>query len=200
MTEGRARIDWFGTLSATSSRGELMALLQTLPQEQWSERASDGWSLLHYACTGPNLAALVALLRFGIDPSTPTTVTRTTAVHCAAKGQPRLLEVLCAAGANMRALNFVDCSALDTALARSESFECARILVANGVRLRTARGPFPPQLVAFERGVLCCRTVVVVLLGLKRRRGAVMRALDRFMVRAMGYAVWSTRYAKAWIL
>ena len=57
-----------------------------------------------------------------------------------------------------------------------------------------------PELEAFERGVLRCRAAVVVLLGLKRRRGDVMWALDRWVVRELCFALWATRTNVQWSL
>ncbi len=83
-------------------------------------------------------------------------------------------------------------------------FDCAHVLVANGARLSTVsytyRRFITPELVAFERGVLRCRAAVVVLLGLKRRRGDVMWALDRWVVRELCFALWATRTNVQWSL
>lgn len=42
-----------------SQKGELAQLLNTL-RERLAQCDKDGWSLLHFACTGPNVAAIVA--------------------------------------------------------------------------------------------------------------------------------------------
>ena len=81
--------------------------------------------------------------------------------------------------------------------------DCVRVLVANGVRLSTVGERYyrdiTLELEAFERGVLRCRAAVVVLLGLKLRRGDVMWALDRWVVRELCFAVWSTRSNSQWV-
>ena len=126
------------------------------------------------------------------------------AAHVAAMyNQPRVLEVLCSAGVDFRAPNQNGSSALDLAV-RFGKDDCARVLVANGVRLSTTgeqyRHFITPELEAFERGVLRCRAAVVVLFGLKRRRGDVMWALDRWVVRELCFAIWSTRTNVQWSL
>lgn len=114
----------------------------------------------------------------------------------------RVLEVLCAAGSDLRALCFDDNrSPMDIAL-RNNTTPCIRLLVANGVRLSSAgklcRNRITPELWALERGVLCCRAAVLALLGLKRRRGDVLCNLDRWVVREVCFAVWATRTDKTW--
>lgn len=164
---------------------------------------SYSWTLLHYAACGPNVAAVVALLAHGLDVNELDVAARTPA-HVATSffSQPRVLEVLCAAGAAVRTKNASRDALLDRALDHHAA-ECARILVANGVRLSTVRkehrARITPELVAFERGVLRCRAVVVVLLGLKKRRhGDVMRELDRFVVLEIAVCIWATRADKGW--
>lgn len=91
-------------------------------------------------------------------------------------------------------------SALEAAL--ENSAVCVSVLLANGMRLRSVRDVrqllITPEMEALERGVLRCRALAVALLGLKRRRGAAMRALDRFLVREMALACWCTRAEKPW--
>ena len=52
---------------------------------------------------------------------------------------------------------------------------------------------------ALEQGRMRCRAVILALLGLKRRRGDVLRQLDRWVVREeLAVAVWTTRADVAW--
>ena len=117
-------------------------------------------------------------------------------------GQPRALELLCASGATLLITENTGHTPLEFSLRHGTSIECDRVLVANGVRLGTVREEYrrhiTPELEAFERGVLSCREAVVVLLGLKRRRGDVMRDVDRWVVREIAFACWATRTDRAW--
>ena len=89
-----------------------------------------------------------------------------------------MLEVLCATGADLRTRNEDGVAPIDCALsnARKDGGESVRVLVANGVRLRTVHERFrdliTPELEAFERGVLRCRAAVVAMLRVKQARCA----------------------------
>ena len=204
-------IDWHRVWQATRD-GLLYHELCKLPRARWAERdLADGFSLLHHAARGNDVAAAVALLQSGLVDVNARTRTSLTAAHLAALSKnPAMLEVLCAAGADMRAQDDSASAPLEwsvrtltgTVHLTPPAVACVRVLAANGVRLTTVKQQYAnritPELWAFERGVLRCRAAAVVLLGLKRRRGDVMRALDRWVVRELCLAVWSTRTHKAW--
>lgn len=187
-----------------AQKGRLMDALNLLPRAHWTERNSSGVTLLHYACYGDNVAAFLALLAHGLDLGARSSLGWSVAFIAASQSQHRMLALLCAAGADLRATTRTSCkSPLDAAL-RGRTLKCARVLVANGVRLSTvgesSRCHITPELHAFERGVLQCRDVIVVLLGLKRRRGDAMRDVDRWLVRELAFACWATRTDKKWQL
>ena len=121
----------------------------------------------------------------------------------AARLQPRVLEVLCAAGADLRARAKQGQSPIDHALMRSskDGGETVRVLVANGVRLSTVCEHvccyITPALEAFERGVLRCRVAVVAMLRVKRASGQLVR-WDKFLLAEIALCIWSTRYDKGW--
>ena len=198
-------IDWDGAVLEESRAGRLLALLNTLPRARWAERdPEDNETFLHYAARGENVGAVVALLQSGLVDVNARNTGGNNAAHVAAtERRSRVLEVLCAAGVDLRAHTQNGSSALDRAV-RLGKVDCARVLVANGMRLSTVRDTcrrhITPKLEAFERGVLRCRAAGVVLLGLKRRRGDVMLALDRWVVRELCFALWSTRTNVQWSL
>ena len=198
-------IDWRRVVFKESGAGRLLALLNTLPRARWAERdALDGEPFLHYAARDGNVDAAVALLQSGLVDVNARNTGGNNAAHVAAtERRSRVLEVLCAAGVDLRAQTQDGSSALDLALVWSKN-ACARVLVANCVRLSTLHKDnhmyITPELEAFERGVLRCRAAVVVLLGLKRRRGDVMWALDRWVVRELCFALWATRTNVQWSL
>lgn len=180
-----------------------MAVLEQLPRARWTEQGPGGQMLLHSACEGNNVAAVATLLAHGVHVDAHTANSGCAAHYAALSSQPRVLELLCAAGADLRATSTAGYSPLDCALIHLPCpDDCVRVLVANGSRLSDAgaryRGLITPELWAFERGVLSCRAVIVALLGIKRRRGDAMCALDRWVVREACYAVWATRTDKAW--
>ena len=196
-----APVAWGAVLEA-AKKDALMELLSTLPRERWADQDTGGRTLLVYACHGNNVAAAVALLGH-VDANARTNTGWTAAIEAAWNAQPRMLEVLCAAGADLRASSVDDFSALDVALHGSSSFKCVPILVANGVRLFTARlysSNITPQMRTFERGVLCCREAVVALLRVKRASGGQLARWDKYLLAEMAKCVWTTRYAREWQL
>lgn len=129
------------------------------------------------------------------------------AMSAARSAQPRLLEFLCAAGMPLRMTNDDDDSPLDVALdGLPRTAECVRVLLANGVRLRSARPLFcnrvriTPDLLSFERGVLRCRVATVAMLRVKRASGVGLVRWDRFLLAKLAVCVWATRYARPWAM
>ena len=125
------------------------------------------------------------------------------AAHVAAMyDQPRVLEVLCAAGAHLRTRDATFRTPMEDALHQTQQGNdlCARVLVAYGMRLSTVSEDFrhciTPELVAFERGVLCCRAAVVAMLRVKRAGKLWM--WEKFLLLEMAVCIWSTRYDKGW--
>lgn len=195
-------IDW-NAFREAGKGGRLLELLMKLPRERWAERTEYG-TILHLACRGPNVAAVVALLQSGlVDMNARNKWGNAPANWAAQYTQPRALEVLCAAGADLRACNKYAYSPLDGALsiADEDGGETVRVLVANGVRLsmvhRRNRSLITPELEAFERGVLRCRAAVVALLRVKRASGKLW-LWDKFLLAEIALGIWATRYDKGW--
>lgn len=187
------------SLSDAAEEGRLLALLKTWPQERLLQPGPHGTPLLHYACG--DVAATIVLLAGGLDVNARTTTTGWSALHCAAiNGHPRVVEVLCAAGADVHAGDSTGATPLDFALLASPPDLCARVLLANGARLSTARHDVrrrvKPELEAFERGVLACRAAALAMLSVKRAGRLVY--LDKYLLRELAVSVWTTRWAKEW--
>lgn len=183
---------WNDTVMEAARNDTLMELLRMLPRWRWGERSSEEWTFLHYACYGNNEAALVALAH-ELDVDARDHAGSSPAHLAALLARPRVLEVLCAAGASLRALDNEGYSPLDSALCSpfERGLECAAVLVANGVRLSTARERWraTPELDAFEQGVLHCRAAVVALLR-------TVPLMDKCVARAL----WATRWDSAWTM
>lgn len=146
------------------------------------------------------MAAVVGLLASGLVDVNARNTWGVTPAHYAAEAQPpRILKVLCAAGADLRARSNSGLTPLDVAL-HHMGYACVRVLVANGVRLHTVHGylrrRITPELWAFERGVLRCRAAVVAMLRVKRK--ANLFVWDKFLLREMAYAIWATRCNEQW--
>ena len=121
------------------------------------------------------------------------------AAYYAAPLSARKLEVLCALGIDTekkqdrgwmtpfeRALTFTN-------------YASAKVLIANGSRTKNISIAIPnfktQLLLDFEKGIISCRNVIVILLGLKKyRRVAMLPKLDRFLVKQiLAVEIWSTR-------
>ncbi len=198
-------IDW-DTFYHAGKDGWLMELLATLPRERWAEQDKNGFTLLHYACRGPNVAAVAALVRCGlvdVNARAEAEGGRTPAHVSASWLQSRVLDMLCAAGADLQGRSDYGYSPMDRALgnAKEDGGETVRVLVANGVRLSTVHEDYrkciTPELEAFERGVLCCRVAVVAMLRVKRASGQLVR-WDKFLLAELALCIWATRYDKGW--
>lgn len=191
--------DW-NYMLFVSIHGKLTEALFTMPRQCWSWQDMHRNTLLHYACGGPNVAAMVALLTSGlVDVNARNGWGIAPAHYAASFTQPRAVEVLCAAGANMLARDDGGRAPIDYALryAQKESGEIVRVLMANGVRLSTVNEVYiTPELEAFERGVLRCRAVVVAMLRVKK--AANLYHVDKFLMRELAYAMWATRTCDRW--
>lgn len=196
-------INW-DAFHEASQEGQLMDLLVKLPRERWAERDKYGYTFLHLACCGPNVAAVVTLVQSGlVDVNARNRFEDQTSAHWAASRlQPRVMEVLCAAGADMQARDKYGNTPIVWALgyAHKDGGETARVLVANGVRLNTVlEGDLRFirfGLVAFDRGVLRCQTAVAALLHVKR--AGQLWQWDKFLLCELAFAVWSTRRDVKW--
>lgn len=183
-----------------------MKLLENLPREDWNDRAPSGGTLLHFACLGPNIKASMLLIKSKLFSANERDNWNNTPAHFAAvHAFPSLIEILCAAGADLRALTRNGYAPIDEALGSmhmSRSIICVHVLVANGVRLSTARETLisliTPELKAFERGVLKCRKAVVALIHLKK--AAKLWHVDKYLLREIGFAIWATRYDNKWTI
>ena len=185
--------------------GKFMTLLKDprFRREFWFDCDEDGHSLLFYACSGEdvdNVDAVKVLIAHGLD------------VNCGKLSKPihqactffhaEILAILLSQGALTTALDeeIVPMFPIDIALCEEATRnlfcgEVVRVLLSNGVRLRTVefRALIAKEHEEFEKGILQCRDVIVILLGLKRRKSILPR-LDRFLIQQeLAVAIWSTR-------
>lgn len=199
-------LDWEAVYGESRSGNLFVHLTERVPRTYWRERGKNGATLLHYACQGDNAVAAAALLTHGLSVNARDAAYRTPSHLASFNGQHRVLKLMCAAGADLQLRDFSEEQPLDMALSNPTSEpgadKCVRVLLANGVRLETSRQDLwkyhRPWMVALENGRTCCRTLIVTLLGLKRRRGDVLRELDRFVVLEIAVCIWATRADKDW--
>lgn len=179
-----------------------MEFLTSQRRERWAHRGPSERSFLHWACLGPNTAAIVALLQSKMVDVNVQDKWGETAAHCAAKyGEFEALEILCLAGADLRARSRCGNTPLELAIWNLPYYSrTLRVLLANGARLSTVRNDFhrwiQPELRDFEHGVLRCRMAVVAMLRVKQ--AGKLWWWDKFLLRELAYALWSTRYDEEW--
>lgn len=171
---------------------------------------SRGRSLLHYACFGPNADAIIS---FVSDPVSPLDIDKMDESGTSPLRRSmyyvhlRNVEILSALGASLQVRDGNDYTPLDIITQLSFGLQAsdpwvkaAYILISNGARLASCRNQekISYTLKEFECGVLCCRNVIVTLLGLKKRRH-ILGKLDRFLVQQeLAVEIWSTRTKDDW--
>lgn len=190
MTDSTLPVDW-EAITRASGCGQLHVQLAYLQPERWNETDHYGTTLLHHAARGPNREAMITLLKSKrIDVNASNLAVLTPVNDAITWRQPEMLELLCSAGANL-------CH-IDQAILYGS--DAARVLIANGERLRAVRKDnrqfITPKLVAFKRGVLSCRSAVVAMMRVKRV-GKLAR-WDKFLLKELAICIWATRYDKAW--
>ena len=197
--------DW-RRVSLESSRGEsLTEYFKQLPFEQWDALYDSGLTFLHYTSRLGNVDALKLLL--SRKPEIRVTQDGATPLHiaCEYRNNVSTIEVLCAyntsmvstrTGGGYRPIDYILIS-IENRFRRSLDYnrdkfklshatlklDGVHVLIANGVRLKSIRHQehITQAMRDFEQGVLRCRNVVVILLGLKKRK-QVLGKLDRFLV------------------
>lgn len=185
--------------------GGVSEILHTLPKERWFKRDNGGDCLFRRACMYGDTLAVASFIQAGIDVNERFELDDVTSHRpidsATGNGNPKIVELLIAAGANMepRAVNHN--SALDIAIYRHKE-ECARVIIANGARLvntaKKHKHHITLELISFEYGVLRCRAVVVAMLGIKKHRGEHFKHVDRFLFREMALEIWATRSVADW--
>lgn len=158
-----------------------------------------GGTLLHNAASAGDEVAIIALVRHGLDVDARSASDRTPLHAAAFYGQTGAVLLLAAAGATLAGATGV--FALELAMS-SGNTTTVKALVGLGVRVDALPDTslrMMPSIRVMRAGFVNCRAVCVVLLGLKRRRrGAVMAHLDRFVVREIAFACFATSCDKDW--
>lgn len=165
------------------------------PLEEWKNLGN----LVHRCCQDAKLPLVVLLrvIQAGCDLNEISRSSNTPAheaVHwnCVAE-----LEMLCAAGANMRILNRQSYSPLDYAICFRRD-ECVRVLLLYGMTLNFLHGDtmdkVTPEARALYSHVVSVRAKAIILLGIKRRRRlAAWIHIDKFLIREMAFSIWALR-------
>ena len=192
-------IDWI-SFDAAEECGMLLEYLLQLSREYWTERDEYGSTFLHLISRKADVRTAKALVQSNLlDVDARNKWGRTPMHQAAIWNNTHMMEVLCAAGADMRALDNDEHSPIDVALGYYAK-KTVRVLVANGVRLSTLhddhRHLITPELEKCEQGVLHCRQAVVAMLRLKK--AAKLWSVDRFLIREIGFAIWATRCNIIW--
>lgn len=163
-------------------------LRKEVPRERWTQTNFRGWTFAHSACLVGNLDALRMLLAAGCNPSAEADGTPCLRIAVAGSNATAV-ELLLAAGATLYPAALTECF--------RTSLHCARILIANGSRMDVNDiFNIPLPLIAFQRGVIRCRTTVTAMLRV--RRVAQLFHWDKFLLAYISHAIWATRYDESW--
>lgn len=169
-------------------------ILKNIPTEQWNSPIDDrGAYLIQFACLYDDTAVVAMLINAKVNINVvqvPYTDTRPIQLAIA-RANHRSLELLCAAGVSF------DCRTSDNLnpleLAYDNSKLCAKVLIANGMRISTEA---PLDLIPFQKGVLKCRSAVIVMIS--RKRIAKLWNVDKYLLAHMAHCIWATRYDENW--
>lgn len=185
-----------------ANTGRIYEELVKVPRERWSEKfETETWMTL--AARGDNPVAIFELWKH--DPSLVNTTSTNGHIltsylsnlmsplywtcHYGQHGMTNLLLVL---GARMHP------SALSISIMKWNA--CFKVLIANGLRLKSLSLVETHIIVdnrveEFEERVIQCRDVIVILLGLRKRRHIFLYKLDKFLIaQELAPEIWATRY------
>lgn len=194
-------IDWWKVLQESKKGTLLQYMREHMTRENWNKIDEERESLLHYACLGHNIDAILVLVNeCHIDVNIEDDEEETPLYYAYYYNQPQAAEVLMVLGAHLiSSYNYmrVASNVMET--------ETTKVLIANGLRLKNIRNVLnvpSGKMLQFEQGVVQCRDVIVILLGLKKRRSdwqsncrsLILPKLDRFLVKeVLAVEIWSTR-------
>lgn len=190
--------EWRDVFTA-GQKHQLLSLLHQWPVSRWSEEVQSGLYPVHVAALYGDVLALEALLEH--VPPDLLTPQGWSPLHYAAHGRwAKCVMALLRAGADP-CLLADERTPWDRAVSSGDKMAIKAMMVLRGMRLTEVRvadrGAIAPWMWAIE-GQANCRQVACVLLGLKRRRGNVLRLIDRFVVRQLAQCIWCTRADPAW--
>lgn len=194
-------MDW-DEVHTLSLKGALMPFLEKLPRERWAGKDPWGNSLLHYAVRTNTVPPVVALLKSGlVNVNARNLGSQMTALNIVAGSthdSTEVVEVLCAAGADLYAAHNRGNAPLGRALAWDHGW-AVRVLIANGARLRKC-GDFyhiKKDYVEYERAVLACRASAVALLSVKRK--GQLWQWDKYLLREIALELWTLRRGNEYV-
>lgn len=176
-----------------SLNGELGKFLSEHPEAEWKALESQlAATLLHYATLGENEAAAVRLIRLGWDVNARRATIglrpgQRPVESAIQHGKAGVLNVLCLAGA--------DVDGVMEAAQEEREDECAAVLMRHNVRLRPEY-PITSDMMGLAFGIWCCRKAVIALLRVKRAGN--LWQWDKFLLKEVAFAVWSTRMEEEW--
>lgn len=194
------------------AKGELSLYLNSIPK--------DNWSIEHLArgcMNDDNYDAIKTLIQHGIDVNSHALGESASIVIAVCCLQPKITELLCAAGASFDVCDLSGNKLLACAVWFGKAIEndmtCAEVLVSNGARMSEMASKFAldhdvyehfeaedeiGSLLQLEYCVDQCRTAVVALLRVKDT--GKLWQWDRFLLVYISHAVWATRTDNEWLI
>ena len=163
----------------------------------------NGATFLHRKISIP---VAIELVKMGMDVNAINDGQQT-AVHTSAMCDndelcQEFVTFFCILGANISTWDHNQKTPLMYAIEKGKQ-ESAKVLISNGCRISrkihiNAEVDMLMDLWLFEKGVVTCRDVIVMLLGLKSKK-KILPHLDRFLIKqVLAVEIWATRGEKAW--
>lgn len=188
---------------------KLPIIISRIPKRLWHTRSKSNLSLLDFSCTKGDEVSTIKLLATCQDFNTNLYLSRYASI--VTPYQPRLLQLFIACGFNGHfpgtdsTFSYIWSFAYingvlhwPSMISRCES--CLHLLISNGVRLKNEEKHVKVEKFRiFQEGVICCRDVLIVLLGLKKRQHVLLKRLDRFLIKqVLAVEIWATRCNDNW--
>lgn len=198
----------WGIVMETTRNGKLMDLLNKIPRQSWENfnKKMAPYSLLLAACNQEDVRPAIALILHGFDVNQGNI--EIPVFSAIQNSKSRTLEILIAVGADLNKVlgpfNRTPFQWIFSVYFDSRHMECAKKMIANGKRFHKLPNDIKriytihknqqiKTILDFEEQIINCRNVIVVLLGLKKRK-RILPQLDRFLIQQeLAVAIWSTR-------
>lgn len=161
-------------------QGRLAHVLDKIPLEEW--KRPNNLYMWRAAGNPKNAKAIAFLLRQGASISSQ----NGTYLH-AHFLPPGLYEIFCANATTLSLKNFNGETPIDNML-KNGNDGYARILIKHGARIRGNIRFVSPRLLAYQNGILNCRSATIAIIQLKRHL-----KVDKFLFLYMARSVWATR-------
>lgn len=183
----------FRQISEICQQGRLAEVLPSIPTDIWPS------VVMERACLGKNVEAVKKILLSGVS------VVPYYFKQAIYYDNLEILEMFILFKPNFNQWRFIDNGTAYEVLyytlfkchLSNGKIECLKLMIANGVRFNSGTfippGPIVDICRKFQCGVIACSDIIVVLIGLKKRK-QILHKLDKFLIQQeLAVAIWATR-------